>query len=133
MRLYLPTARRFLLVPVEHEKPCTWVTRPESREERLAWMQAQVGGYIEHLRLESDGADPDGGNSTGADLWVNEEGQLLGLAMNYRASDLMLWYFGLRAGPVVGPVLVEIRGTPSRKLNRWLADVAPPIPKGVQQ
>jgi hypothetical protein len=84
-----------LVIPVEG--PLYEITLTESGS--LKTLQEAVGGWIEAVSVPSciKGADR-------ATAYVNEEGKLLGLPVNYRATDFMLPLLGIYdciCGPLV--------------------------------
>jgi hypothetical protein len=72
----------------------------------LEGMQEAVGGYVEHVALDGK-----------THLWLNEEGKLVGLEVNPKATAAWRCYFGA-TDVIVGNVLFEIWGETKR--NRWL-------------
>ena len=116
--------KRYLLIPADSSEPCSWEAVPPKEADNLSVLQKAVGGYIEHVALEFDNGDPDAEDSVGLSLWVNEEGKLMRLPVNSRATDVWMLYFG-PTDLIVGNALLEIRGPASRRIQRWLDDIAP--------
>jgi hypothetical protein len=70
-------------------------------DDSLSQRQAEVGGWIEAVKIPSFIPDADR-----ATCYVNEEGKLDGLPVNHRATDFMvpgigLWWGDYIAGPMV--------------------------------
>lgn len=89
---------RALLIPVEGD--CRVVDLPA--EGGLDQMQTLVGGYVEAVAVPEfvPGSDR-------ATAYVNEEGKILGLPINRRATDFMVPGAGMLFGDyVAGPFLL---------------------------
>jgi len=84
----------------------------------LAWLQAQVGGLIERIHVEAVLTDS-GRREVDATVWLNEEGKIIRLPINPRATDFCAltiggWIFDVICGDVVivGPPGPEGEETP---------------------
>jgi hypothetical protein len=100
------TARsRTHLVTVVIPADSTLPARVEDVAVDLAWLQGQVGGYIEAVMVQRILTD-EGMRTTNCTVFVNEEGKLTGLPVNARATDLCAvtiggWFNDVIAGDVV--------------------------------
>jgi hypothetical protein len=72
--------------------------RVEDAQIDLQYLQAQVGGYIQHVNLEPE---------IGIGMYMNEEGKLDKLAVNPRATLLASMFEAIRQGDyIVGDVVL---------------------------
>lgn len=84
------------------------------KENRLEWMQKQVGGYIETISLPDDFV-----------MIIDEEGKIKGLPLNHSASRIAV-KFGHLKDLIVGDALIlkengeEFAGMSMAELCKWL-------------
>lgn len=95
-------ALRAVVIPVDG--PVRIETAP-SGDDRLQYLQGIVGGYIEAVNVQEVLTDR-GRRRAPATVWVNEEGKILGLPINPRATDLCAatiggWFADVICGDVV--------------------------------
>ena len=104
----------WMIIPQDVSKDIEFTKGPDEDDERLAWMQEKVGGFIQRIPQQQS---PSCGSGVEIEfgiigywsfpptylvhIWVDEEGLLKSKQLNHRASTLF-------ETSIVGDVLVEV-------------------------
>ncbi len=96
--------------------PVSGAVRIESvPTDRLPWLQAAVGGWIEAVSVTRILTD-EGARRAPCTVWVNEEGKLYGLPTNPRATDQCAQTIGGRLHDVISGDVLDM-GPPDAEGN----------------